>query len=59
MKTITTTLNGLASSLLLNAGLTQFAQKMDPVSSRPTEFTPEAHGPAYCWPSAFTPKPRK
>lgn len=59
MKTITTTLGGLASSLLFNAGFTQVAQKLDPVSCRPSELAAEAHGPAYCYPSAFTPKPRK
>jgi hypothetical protein len=35
MKSITHAINGLASSLLLNAGLTQIAQKLDPSSSKP------------------------
>jgi len=35
MKSITHAINGLASSLLLNAGLTQIAQKLDPASSKP------------------------
>ena len=35
MKSITHTINGLASSLLLNAGLTQIAQKLDPISAKP------------------------
>lgn len=32
MKTITSTLTGLASSLFLNAGLAQIAEKLDPVA---------------------------
>lgn len=36
MKSITYTINGLASSLLLNAGLTRIAQKLDPVSAKPS-----------------------
>lgn len=36
MKTINS-LNGLASSLLLNVGLTQIAQKLDPISNNAVE----------------------
>ena len=32
MNSITHTINGLASSLLLNVGLSQLAQKLDPVT---------------------------
>jgi hypothetical protein len=59
MKNITSSLTGLTSSLLLNVGLTAAAQKLDPVSSRPSYFSHDAHGPAYTMPSAFTPKPRR
>ncbi len=57
MNSINHTLSGLASSLFLNVGLTQIAQKLDPVSAReiavatdalsaeisavPCNFTPE------------------
>ncbi len=37
MKNITSSLTGLASSLFLNVGLTQMAQKLDPVSAVKTE----------------------
>jgi len=37
MNSITHTISGLASSLCLNVGLTQVAQKLDPVSVK--EFT--------------------
>jgi hypothetical protein len=33
MNSITHTISGLASSLFLNVGLTQVAQKLDPVSA--------------------------
>jgi hypothetical protein len=33
MKSINQAINGLASSLLLNAGLTRFAEKLDTVQS--------------------------
>lgn len=56
---ITSSLTGLASSLFLNAGLVRIAQKLDPVSSLPSEQCSDAHGPASCYPSNFTPKPRK
>lgn len=40
MKNITSTLNGLASSLLLNVGLAAVAQKLDPVSrTKPQTMT--------------------
>lgn len=59
MNTITSTLSGLASSFLLNAGLAHIAEKFDPVSSRPTDMSAEAHGPALSYPSTFTVKPRR
>ncbi len=34
MNSITHTINGLASSLFLNVGLTQIAQKLDPISGK-------------------------
>jgi hypothetical protein len=59
MKNITSTLNGLASSLLHNAGFAQMAEKMDPVSHQAVTQITEVHGPAACYPSTFTAKPRK
>lgn len=56
MKTVTSTLRGLTSSLLLNAGFTQAAQKLDPVSMQPCNLSPEAHGPAVSYPCQFTRK---
>jgi hypothetical protein len=37
MKTITPSLRGLASSLLLNVGLTQAAEKLDPIAAHQTK----------------------
>ena len=56
MKTITTTLSGLASSLFLNVGLTQAAQKLDPVSHQNCEICPEAVAPALTAPCLFPAK---
>lgn len=56
MKNITSSLSGLTSSLLLNVGLTRLAQNLDPVSSRPSDHSQQAHGPAYCFPSQFSVK---
>lgn len=56
MKTITSTLAGLASSLLLNAGFSHAAQTLDPVSRHPASWTNDANGPALSAPCAFTPK---
>jgi hypothetical protein len=56
MKTITTTLNGLASSLLLNVGLTHAAQKLDPVSHQNCEICAEAVAPALTAPCLFPAK---
>jgi hypothetical protein len=53
MKTITSSISGLASSLFLNVGLTSIAQQLDPVSSKPSEICHAAHGPSYCMPSQF------
>ncbi|MFZ5494343.1 MAG: hypothetical protein ACOZE5_03280 [Verrucomicrobiota bacterium] len=57
MKNITSTLSGLSSSLFLSVGLTEIAQKLDPVSQQPFATSIDAHGPSYCVPSYFTPKP--
>ena len=46
MKIITSSISGLASSLLLNVGLNQFAQKLDPVSQGRFEQCANAHGAA-------------
>ena len=59
MKLITSTLTGLASSLLLNAGLAHLAEKLDPVSGLPACVSAEAHGPAACFPCNFTRQQRK
>lgn len=60
MKTIASTLNGLASSLCLNLGLTQVAQKLDPVSNHNgSELTRDAMSVAYCAPSQFPAKARR
>jgi hypothetical protein len=57
MKSINHTINGLASSLLFNAGLTTIAQKLDPVSQKDS-FTllPNNGGASWSAPSNFTPK---
>lgn len=44
MKTITSTLSGLSSSLFLSVGLTAIAQKLDPVSHDRCEICAEATG---------------
>ena len=56
MKTITTTLSGLASSLFLNVGLTRAAQKLDPVSHQNCEICAEAAVPALSAPCQFPAK---
>jgi hypothetical protein len=53
MKTIASTISGLASSLFLNVGLTTIAQQLDPVSGKPSEMCHAAFGPSYCMPSQF------
>ncbi len=53
MKTITTTINGLSSSLLLAIGLSHFAQKLDPVSQDACEHCDDLQGAAYTDPCAF------
>jgi len=47
MKQITSSLNGLASSLLLNVGLTKIAEKLDPVCSDRSQLV-ELHDAATC-----------
>jgi hypothetical protein len=47
MKTIASSISGLASSLLLNVGLNQIAQKLDPVSHGRFEHCACAHGAAF------------
>ena len=57
MNSITHTINGLASSLLLNVGLTQAAQKLDPVSAKPSLQAPNSLSTEWSnFPSSFTPK---
>lgn len=59
MKSITHTISGLASSLFLNVGLTQVAEKLDPVANHQTQ---SAHtglgtlGTTACVPCHFTPR---
>jgi len=53
MKTITSSISGLASSLFLNVGLTSIAQQLDPVSRKPSEICHEAQGPSLCMPCQF------
>jgi hypothetical protein len=57
MKSINHTINGLASSLLFNAGLTSIAQKLDPVSQKDSyAVLPPNGGASWSSPSNFTPK---
>ncbi len=56
MKTITSTLSGLASSLFLNVGFTSVAQKLDPVSHQNCEICSEATAPALTAPCLFPAK---
>ena len=66
MKSITPTINGLASSLCLNVGLTKLAEKLDPV------FNHQHHGEVLLnrtdrsggvqgtsWPCSFSPRPSR
>ncbi len=57
MKTFTSSISGLASSLLLNVGLNQIAQKLDPVSNSGFEICANAHAAAFSMPSQF-PRPQ-
>ena len=50
MNSITYTINGLASSLLLNVGLSQMAQKLDPVSQSKPQVMAQAISAEYCAP---------
>jgi hypothetical protein len=55
MNSITHTINGLASSLLLNVGLTQIAQKLDPVTQSRPQAMAQAISTEYCvGPSEFS-----
>ena len=56
MKNIASSFSGLASSLLLNVGLGQIAQKLDPVSNSRIELCANAHGAAVCFPSEIPQK---
>lgn len=57
MKNITSSINGLASSLLLNVGLTQVAQKLDPVSATKCGTAPAAISAEFSvGPCSFTPE---
>lgn len=53
MKTITTSLTGLSSSLLLAVGLARFAQKLDPVSQDRCEWCQDLQSAALTDPCAF------
>ncbi len=59
MKNITSSFSGLVSSLFLNVGFDTLALKLDPVAGRPNANGHDSHGPSFCVPSAFTPKPRR
>lgn len=55
MNSITHTLSGLASSLFLNVGLTQVAQKLDPVSTVENKTSSAGLSSEPCgWPCQFT-----
>jgi hypothetical protein len=55
MNSITHTISGLASSLFLNVGLTQVAQKLDPVSSKNIPTATDVLSAEICAvPCAFT-----
>ncbi len=57
MNSINHTIHGLASSLFLNIGLTNVAQKLDPVSTKKIVQAPEAIVSGNCvFPCNFTPK---
>lgn len=59
MKSITHTITGLTSSLLLNVGLTQVAAKLDPIAQHQTEAQnrdAKAIGCAASIPCHFTPR---
>ena len=61
MKTITPSLNGLASSLLLNLGFSKAAEKLDPVAVHQTKHDAVlSGGPCVtCVPSAYMPRNRR
>lgn len=56
MKTITSTLSGLSSSLFASVGLTQLAQKLDPVSQNRCEICADAQGASLSVPCSFPAK---
>jgi len=60
MKSITPSLRGLASSLLLNAGFSQAAEKLDPVADRQVKLSNAggAVGAIATYPSQFTARRR-
>jgi hypothetical protein len=60
MKTITPSLRGLASSLLLNVGLTQAAEKLDPIAAHQTKGAPARSALATqpCTPCLYTMRSR-
>lgn len=60
MKTITHAISGLASSLLLNAGFANVAQKLDPISSEGKHAAVAPNGgTSFCAPCQFTPKAKR
>jgi hypothetical protein len=60
MNSINHTLNGLASSLLLNVGLTSVAEKLDPMQNQSGKASGEVMAAESCeaciWICAFTPE---
>jgi len=56
MKSITPTLSGLASSLFLNVGLTQLAEKFDTIANHQTRTTGGLSAQFCVTPCGFTPR---
>lgn len=57
MNSINNTLNGLASSLLLNVGLTSVAEKLDPVQDKSSKAELAVNSAVDCiWICNFTPE---
>ena len=60
MNSINNTLNGLASSLFLNVGLTSVAEKLDPMQSQQAKSSAEMLSAESCenciWVCNFTPE---
>lgn len=56
MKSITPTISGLASSLFLNVGLTQIAEKLDMIANHQTRAAGALSAQFCTAPSSFTPR---